>query len=146
MHSPLSCVHSKGLMWQMMEDLSTAANVSLQRLNVYKVESNAPMPGMKAYLAIYTSPASGSGIPGIDPIGSRDIAEDLIAQVNLMFSPIAAESCKGEFHLSMVCVLHREKCFCFAYKIEKKPTFLLFAALMCRGAIREASSAPFGHR
>jgi hypothetical protein len=97
---PFSCVHSKGLMWQMMEDLSRAANVSLQRLNIYKVESNAQIPGMKVYLAIYTSPASGSGIPGIDPISSRDVAEDLIAQVKLMFSPLAAASCQGEFHLA----------------------------------------------
>ncbi len=128
---PFSRVHSKGMMWQIMEDLSRAANVSLQRLNIYKVESNAHMPGMKVYLAIYTSPASGSGIPGIDPIGSRDVAEDLIAQVKLMLSPLAAASCQGEYHLAWcVCSTEEHAFFSSTEKYNKKSCTRLFCSFL----------------
>ena len=80
-------------MWQMIEALSKAANVSPLRLNIFKLESSANMPGMRAHLAIYTSPATGSGIPGIDPVSSRDIAEDLIAQVKSNVFPIRRRYC-----------------------------------------------------
>ena len=92
-------------MWQMIEALSKAANVSPLRLNIFKLESSANMPGMRAHLAIYTSPATGSGIPGIDPVSSRDIAEDLIAQVKRDFIPFADASCRCKFHCRLVCLL-----------------------------------------
>jgi hypothetical protein len=64
----------------MVEDIAKAVDVTPARLNVYKVSESGE--GLKAHVAIYASPAAGSGIPGIEPRSNKDIALDLIAQVS----------------------------------------------------------------
>jgi len=63
----------------MLEDITKATNVSAARLNFHKIETGAA--GIIAHIAIYESAAAGSGIAGIEPMTSKDVALDLVAQV-----------------------------------------------------------------
>ena len=65
----------------MVEDVSSAVDVSPGRLHVYKVETSKN--SIRAHMVIYPSLAAGSGIPSIEPRDSRDITLDLIAQVRI---------------------------------------------------------------
>ena len=63
----------------MIDDVAKAAGVSSMRLNIYRVETDSP--GLRVHMAIYASPAAGSGIQGIEPASSKEVALNLISQV-----------------------------------------------------------------
>jgi len=63
----------------MLEDITKATNVSAARLNIHKIETGAA--GITAHVAIYESAAAGSGIAAIEPMTSKDVALNLVAQV-----------------------------------------------------------------
>jgi len=64
----------------MIDDVAKSSGVSSMRLNIYRLETNSS--GLRVHMAIYTSPAAGSGIQGIEPASAKEVALNLIAQVS----------------------------------------------------------------